>query len=601
MALRRVVVGLSVSLLASTALLAQGYVPTDQRTQQPGTVIPYVPQDQRAQAPQAFSPQDFRANRATIMQPQEQNTGWADHRQQAEVPVAAQQLDPRTYDPRTYDPRVSAPQDTRPQRVSTQPPPSYLPTERPQVQPHQPAPDPRNQRQGHTAARGSTHDPRTAQDYRSPTTRPQPGVVATSAAATADKLPVYEARPGVIDPRVIPAKEDRFIDYKPVDGRPYDFRPVDFKPVDTRALEYRSFDNKTQDQRVLDPRLKEKGPEIQARLECKAILYRSVECNFLDYKEVDPRLQELFSRYPELTLGIVPREYTKDTTDRWAGLVTHLSREIGLKVGLKIANDYQALIESQRAGLIHVAIYSPMAYARARNSGAKVEAFAIETNPDGTRGSHSMIYALARANAPKTEDFKGKSLGVVDPNSISGYSVPRFALSSQKVDPDSVLNKLVFTGSHENALVALSQGLVDYAVGQWTSDEDSTLSRLLSRNALKNVDGSPMRRDDFRVVMKSDTIMNAPIAYLSEMPEDLKAVIRRAFLEAPARDRADFDKIYDAKGRGWETVDPKAFDGTVDLVRYIDDNRLKPQTPPKTAQAPATPTVAPVVPPTSRR
>lgn len=585
----RVVLGLSVSLLASTALLAQGYVPVDNRTST-GSVIPYVPVDQRAQTPQAFSPQDFRTRAATVVAvPEARGSGWTDHRAPIEQPAIVQPTAP------VLDPRATAPVDYRSTRVSTQPPPSYMPTERtqPQITPQQ-AVDPRIQNQIPATVRATqeprlqdvrvpdsrVQDPRN-QDYRVQPARPVPGAV--QPAAVVERTPVYEARPGIIDPRVVVPKEDRFIDYKPVEGRAYDFRPLDFKPVDIRSMEYRSLENKTQDQRVLDPRLKEKGPEIQARLDCKEILFRSVECNFLDYKEVDPKLQELFSRYPELTLGVVPREYTKDTADRWAGLVTHLSREIGLKVSLKIANDYQALIESQRAGVIHVAIYSPMAYARARHTGSKVEAFAVETNPDGSRGSHAIIYSMARANAPKVEDYRGKTLAVVDPNSISGFSVPRFALAAQKVDPDTALGKLVFTGSHENALVALSQGLVDYAVGTWTSDEDSTLSRLIARGALKNVDGTPMRRDDFRVVLKSDLIVNAPIAYLSEMPEDLKAVIRRAFLEAPARDRTAFDKIFDVKGRGWETVDAKAYDGTIDLIRYIDDNRLKPQTPPKTA------------------
>ena len=587
MALRCVVLGLSGALLASTAALAQYATPQDFRQQdfrqqdirqleprvaQPA-VQPYIPADQRGagQAPQAFMPQDFRSSRQ--VQPAvgaNAGTGWSEHRQQGEPAPVAQP-------PITQPPLA--------QRISAQPAPVYLPPDRQnaqpvpaaatEIRPSQPAPvyrtappkDRAVQERPATDARAPQQ-----QDYRSPQARVAPGVQPIAAPGE-QKFPVYEARPGVIDPRVVVPREEKYIDYKPIDGRPYDFRPVDFKPVDTRSMEYRSFDNKVQDQKVLDPRLKEKGPEIQARLECKAIMYRAVECNFLDYKEVDPRLQDLFNKYPEVTLGIVPKEYSKETMDRWAPLVAHLSREIGLKISLKIANDYQALIESQRAGLIHIAIYSPMAYARARHTGARVEAFAIESNPDGSKGSHAMLYAMVRGPAPKTEDFKGKSIGLVDPNSISGYSVPRFALAAQKIDPDTVLGKQVFTGSHENALVALSQGLVDYAVGQWSSDEDSTLGRLIARGALKNVDGTPMKRDDFRVVMKSDLIVNSPIAYLSELPDDLKAVIRRAVLEAPMRDRTAFDRIYDVKGRNWETIDTKVYEGTVDLIKFIDDTR----------------------------
>lgn len=627
MALRRVVLGLTGILLAGTAAIAQQIiVAPDPRTvpaqsvaipdpraaaQQvvvpqapkvvvmpPQGVVPYVPADGRiAGQPQAFYPQDFRARRGeapTVAGAA--NTGWAEHRTQVDPRLQPQESRPVAQDTRPVIQTPGGPVDYRAhaaQRISTQPPPAYLPPEQPAVPVAPTAQSLPVQPHGAMIERAAVQPPvRTlpaqpearplptrlppgvmGQPVAAPEPRLPPGVLAQPVAATEQRLPVYEARPGVIDPRVVVPREERYIDYKPIEGRAYDFRPLDYKPVDTRTMEYRSLTNKIPDEKVLDPRLKEKGPEIQARLECKAIMYRAVECNFLDYKEVDPRLQELFAKYPEVTVGVVPKEYSKETPDRWAPLLAHLSREIGLKVSLKIANDYQALIESQRAGLIHIAVYSPTAYARARNTGSKIEAFGVETNSDGTRGSYSVIYALNRGAAPKVEDFRSKSIGLVDPNSISGYSVPRFALASQKIDPDSVLSRQIFTGSHENALVALSQGLVDYAVGQWTSDEDSTLARLLARGALRNVDGTPMRRDDFRVVMKSEMIINSPIAYLSELPEDLKATVRKAFLEASMRDRAAFDKIYDGKGRTWETIDPAAFDNTLDLVRFIDDAR----------------------------
>ena len=555
MVLGRVVGGLAAMVLTGTAAFAQtAYMPDTRGLSAP--VQPYVPADGRSNAqPQAFMPQDFRVNRAPPAAPAtETRTGWTDHRAGIAAPqpvrAGAQDSRPQVAPGQPVDYRITPPAP----RLSAQPAPSYVPqAETPVVV------------------------PATVQDSRP---RVPAGVVPPAAVAAP---PVVETRPvladvraGVVDPRIATPREERYIDYRPIDGRPYDFRPADYKPVDSRSIEYRSFDNKVQDQKVLDPRLKEKGPEIQTRLDCKSILYRAVECNYIDYKEMDPKLQDLWAKYPEVTLGVVPKEYAKETSERWAPLMAYLSREVGLKVTLKIANDYQSLIESQRAGLIHIAVYSPMAYARARYTGAKVEAFAVETNGDGTRGKHALVYSMARGAAPKIEDFRGKSLGLVDPNSVSGYSVPRFALVSQKVDPDAVLSRQVFTGSHENALVALSQGLVDYAVGEWTSDEDSTLGRLLARGALRNVDGTPMRRDDFRTVMKSDLILNSPVAYLAELPDDLKAAIRRAVLEAPTRERSAFEKLFDGKARSWETIDNAAFDGTVELVRFIDDARRQP-------------------------
>ena len=55
-------------------------------------------------------------------------------------------------------------------------------------------------------------------------------------------------------------------------------------------------------------------------------------------------------KYPELTFAVVPAENASGVTERWTPFVTYLSKELGVKVNLRIANDYAAVIEGQRAG-----------------------------------------------------------------------------------------------------------------------------------------------------------------------------------------------------------------------------------------------------------
>ena len=68
---------------------------------------------------------------------------------------------------------------------------------------------------------------------------------------------------------------------------------------------------------------------------------------------------------------------------------------------------------------------------------------------------------------------------------------------------------------------------------------------------LKNADGTPMKKEDFRIILKSDLIINAPYAYLSDLPDDLKAAINKAFLDAPTKDKAAFDKLSDGQKNGF--------------------------------------------------
>ena len=49
----------------------------------------------------------------------------------------------------------------------------------------------------------------------------------------------------------------------------------------------------------------------------------------------------------------------------------------------------------------------------------------------------------------------------------------------------------------------LAQGTVDAAANSWNSEDDSNLTRMLTKGMLKNADGTPMKKEDFRIVFKS--------------------------------------------------------------------------------------------------
>ena len=286
--------------------------------------------------------------------------------------------------------------------------------------------------------------------------------------------------------------------------------------------------------------------------------------------------QDWKSKYPELTFAVVPAENASGVTERWAPFISYLSKELGVKVNLRIANDYAAVIEGQRTGAIHIASYGSASFARARMTGVKTEAFANDRNIDGTTGYYSMFFVLAKSPYKTIDDVKGKNLGLVDPNSTSGNNVPRFELNKMQItDAESYFSKVVFTGSHENALLALAQGTVDVAANQWTADNDSTLSQMLTKGMLKNADGSVMKKEDFRIIHKSAPILNGPYAVLEDMPADLKAGIEKAFFEAPTKDKAAFDRLSDGQKKDFNAATTKDWDGMIELIKFVDSLRKK--------------------------
>ena len=287
--------------------------------------------------------------------------------------------------------------------------------------------------------------------------------------------------------------------------------------------------------------------------------------------------QDWRAKYSELTFAIIPAENASGVIERYTPFTDYLSRTLGVKVSLRVANDYAAVIEGQRAGNVHIASYGSASFARALITGVKIDAFAIDVNADGSKGYYSVFYVKKDSPYKSIEDLKGKNLGLVDANSTSGNNVPRLVLDKKGINPEAYFGKVVFTGSHENAVLALVQGTVDVAANAWTDDSDSYLTRMLSKGMLKNADGSPMKYEDFRIIEKSEPILNGPLAYVSDLPPELKAKIADAFFNLRKNDKAAADKLYDGKldREGWAPAKAEDWAPVMDLVKFVDSLRRK--------------------------
>lgn len=268
------------------------------------------------------------------------------------------------------------------------------------------------------------------------------------------------------------------------------------------------------------------------------------------------------TKYPELVFAIVPAENASSVNDRYGPMMEYLSKQLGVKVTMRIAADYAAVIEGQRAGQIHIGYYGPSAFARALTIGAKVEAIAQDVNADGTKGYYSVLWVKKENSAAKIEDLKGKNLCLVDPNSASGNNVPRYAMNKINIDPEKYFSKVVYAGSHENAIIGVQQGTCDAAFN-WYNDENESLLMRMDRKGMAKF-------SDFKMIFKSDIIVNSPIAVLADMPVDLKLAIQKAILDTAKNDPKAFEKATDGKAKPWEAVDNKAYDTMKELNKFVD-------------------------------
>ena len=288
-----------------------------------------------------------------------------------------------------------------------------------------------------------------------------------------------------------------------------------------------------------------------------AVLAGSIAAKAADWK----------SQYSDLTFAVVPAENASGVSDRYAPFMAYLTKELGVPVKLRIANDYAAVIEGQRASNIQIAYYGPASYSTAYLTGVKTEPFVTTRNNDGAIGYYSVIYVKADSPYKDIHDLKGKTIGLVDPNSTSGYNAPRFYLHKIGIDAEGFFGKSIITGSHENGIMALAQGTVDCAADWWNADDDSNLTRMVKKGMAK--------KEDFRIVFKSGLLPGSPYAYLSDLPDDLKKAILTAFLEAPKKDKAAFDRLSDGKDKEFVPVSHKDYIEIVEMIQFVNEMRKK--------------------------
>ncbi len=281
----------------------------------------------------------------------------------------------------------------------------------------------------------------------------------------------------------------------------------------------------------------------------------------------------------EMTFAVIPVENASLTTDRFGPLAKYLGDAIGIPVTLRIANDYAAVIEAQRAGNAQIAWYGPASYARAVMTGVKTEPLVNARHETGVNGYYSVLWVRADSPYKSVQDLKGKTLALVDPNSTSGNNAPRYFLSKAEGinSLDGFFGKVFYAGSHQNALMALAQGTADVAANEYFSPSDNVPIRLAEKGLLKDANGKPLNPSDFRVVFKSDLLPEGPYSVLESVPAEVRQKIKQALLDLPKKDKKVFDGLSNGKDQEMVAITAKDFDPVVGMLQFNDAQRKKQQ------------------------
>lgn len=216
-----------------------------------------------------------------------------------------------------------------------------------------------------------------------------------------------------------------------------------------------------------------------------------------------------------LTIGLIPAEDSQAMIESSRQVLDSLQKQLGMEVKPFVATDYNGVIEALRSKKLDVAYLGPFSYVLA-SSVADVEAFAVAvTKKTGQSAYKSVIIARKDSGLAKTADLKGRTFAFVDPTSTSGHLFPKAGLLQAGYDPETFFGRVIFSGSHDASILAVTNKKVDAA-----AVADRILASAIAKGQVK--------QDDLEIVWSSNPIPESPMVWRKDLDPALKAKIAQA-------------------------------------------------------------------------
>src|SRR6056300_207975 len=216
----------------------------------------------------------------------------------------------------------------------------------------------------------------------------------------------------------------------------------------------------------------------------------------------------------------VPASEKGDESD-YTNLIAITEKLTGLNIDTIIVTDYNAAVEAMRANRAHIAWYGGKTYVKAAEI-ANAEAFAAGVRPGEKDAGYYTYFVVKKDSALKEfKDVKGKILSLNTIGSTSGDLIPQVELSkiNLAIKNKDHFNKVYYAGSHDACLLAVI-------------NNQSDVCGMSSRNFEARLEDGTFKKEDVRIIHKSDRVPPPPLAYSKIIPKDDRDKIKKAVLDA---------------------------------------------------------------------
>lgn len=243
----------------------------------------------------------------------------------------------------------------------------------------------------------------------------------------------------------------------------------------------------------------------------------------------------------------------------------YLQDKLGLPVEIVPERSYEALIEAQESARIPYAIQTASSYAAAVAACSCVEAVAVPTAADGATGFHAVLLARSDSAIKSLADAKGARLALTTPDSLTGHLLPMKEFEKEGIDPATYFATTSTLPDQRSAIAALLKGEVDIAVG-WSSLTGDATTGYDFGVLTDMVGSSDLSMDEVRVIWQSALIPFGPHVVRTDLPEELRSLLKDALLALATENPAAYDAVDRVGGGGFVEADAALFTAVSDIA-----------------------------------
>jgi len=170
---------------------------------------------------------------------------------------------------------------------------------------------------------------------------------------------------------------------------------------------------------------------------------------------------------------------------------------------------------------------------------------------------HSYIIVNKHSPINSFAELRGKKFAFTDPLSNSGMLVPTYMLARINETPGSFFQDYVFAKTHDNAIKAVAQGLVDGAA------VDSLIWEYLDHT-------NPEFTSKTRIIEKSPSYGIPPVVVTRAMAPQLKEKLRQIFLNAD-KDKKGREILNQMMIEKFIVPDDRAYDSVREMKSFLQE------------------------------